>query len=217
MTPTTVLVVDDHALFRDGLTALISRWDDFVVVGTAADGAEAIRLARSLRPGLILMDVRMEPVGGVEATAAITAADPDVRVVMLTMSSLGEDVYQALRNGAHGYLSKDERADRLHEYLAGLMRGEAAMSSTIAARVLAEFGLPGGSGTPVPPAHDRLTHRERDVLRFLVDGLSNEEIAQQLFLSEATVKKHLGSIMTKLHVRNRVQVAVFGVRQGIVR
>lgn len=217
MTPTTVLVVDDHALFRDGLTALISRWDDFAVVGTAADGAEAIRLARSLRPGLILMDVRMEPVGGVEATAAITAADPDVRVVMLTMSSLGEDVYQALRNGAHGYLSKDERADRLHEYLAGLMRGEAAMSSTIAARVLAEFGLPGGSGTPVPPAHERLTHRERDVLRFLVDGLSNEEIAEQLFLSEATVKKHLGSIMTKLHVRNRVQVAVFGVRQGIVR
>lgn len=216
MTPTTVLVVDDHALFRDGLTALISRWDDFVVVGTAADGAEAIRLARQLRPGLILMDVRMEPVGGVEATAAITAADPDVRVVMLTMSSLGEDVYQALRNGAHGYLSKDERADRLHEYLAGLMRGEAAMSSTIAARVLAEFGLPGGSGTPIPPAHERLTHRERDVLRFLVDGLSNEEIAQQLFLSEATVKKHLGSIMTKLHVRNRVQVAVFGVRQGIV-
>lgn len=216
MTPTTVLVVDDHALFRDGLTALISRWDDFVVVGTAADGAEAIRLARSLRPGLILMDVRMEPVGGVEATAAITTADPDVRVVMLTMSSLGEDVYQALRNGAHGYLSKDERADRLHGYLAGLMRGEAAMSSTIAARVLAEFGLPGGSGTPIPPAHERLTHRERDVLRFLVDGLSNEEIAQQLFLSEATVKKHLGSIMTKLHVRNRVQVAVFGVRQGIV-
>ena len=216
MPRTTVLVVDDHALFRDGLTALISRWDDFEVVGTAADGAEAIRLARSLRPGLILMDVRMEPVGGVEATAAITAADPDVRVVMLTMSSLGEDVYQALRNGAHGYLSKDERADRLHEYLTGLMRGEAAMSSTIAARVLAEFGLPGGSGSPVPPAHERLTHRERDVLRFLVDGLSNEEIAQQLFLSEATVKKHLGSIMTKLHVRNRVQVAVFGVRQGIV-
>ena len=216
MTRTTVLVVDDHALFRDGLTALISRWDDFEVVGTAADGAEAIRLARSLRPGLILMDVRMEPVGGVEATAAITAADPDVRVVMLTMSSLGEDVYQALRNGAHGYRSKDERADRLHEYLTGLMRGEAAMSSTIAARVLAEFGLPGGSGSPVPPAHERLTHRERDVLRFLVDGLSNEEIAQQLFLSEATVKKHLGSIMTKLHVRNRVQVAVFGVRQGIV-
>lgn len=216
MTPTTVFVVDDHALFRDGLTALISRWDDFVVVGTAADGAEAIRLARTLRPGLILMDVRMEPVGGVEATAAITAADPDVRVVMLTMSSLGEDVYQALRNGAHGYLSKDERADRLHEYLAGLMRGEAAMSSTVAARVLAEFGLPGGSGSPIPPAHERLTHRERDVLRFLVDGLSNEEIAQQLFLSEATVKKHLGSIMTKLHVRNRVQVAVFGVRQGIV-
>lgn len=214
--PATVLVVDDHALFRDGMVALISRWDDFVVVGTAANGAQAVRQAAELRPDLILMDVRMDGVGGVEATRAITLADPDVRVAMLTMSSLGEDVYQALRNGAHGYLSKDEPADRLHDYLAGLMRGEAAMSSTIAARVLAEFGLPGGSGIPVPPAHERLTHRERDVLRLLVDGLSNDEIAQNLFLSEATVKKHLGSIMTKLHVRNRVQVAVLGVRQGIV-
>ncbi len=216
MRPTTVLVVDDHALFRDAMTALISRWDDFVVVGTAADGTGAIALARTLRPRLVLMDVRMDGMGGVEATRVITAADPDVKVAMLTMSSLGEDVYQALRSGAHGYLSKDEPADRLHAYLTGLMAGEAAMSATIAARVLAEFGMPGGSGRSVPPAHERLTHRERDVLRLLVEGLSNDEIAQRLFLSEATVKKHLGSIMTKLHVRNRVQVAVLGVRQGIV-
>lgn len=213
---TTVLVVDDHALFRDGLSALISRWEDFELVGAAADGAEAIRLARELRPQLVLMDVRMEGIGGVEATREITTADADVKVVMLTMSSLGEDVYQALRNGAHGYLSKDEPADRLHAYLAGLMRGEAALSATIAARVLAEFGMPGGSGRAVPAAHERLTHRERDVLRLLVEGLSNEEIARGLHLSEATIKKHLGSIMTKLHVRNRVQVAVLGLRQGIV-
>ena len=140
-----MLVVDDHALFRDGLTALISRWPDFEVIGTAADGAEAVRLAAALHPGLVLMDVRMDGMGGVEATRLITEADPDVTVAMLTMSNLGEDVYQALRNGAHGYLSKDEPADRLHDYLAGLMRGEAAMSSAIAARVLAEFGAPGGS------------------------------------------------------------------------
>lgn len=216
MTATTVLVVDDHALFRDGLTALIGRWDDFEVVGTAADGADAIRLADCLHPQLILMDVRMEGIGGVEATRRITAADPDVRVAMLTMSSLGEDVYQALRSGAHGYLSKDEGADRLHDYLAGLMRGEAALSPTIAARVLAEFGAPSASGRRIPSPHERLTLRERDVLRLLVDGLSNDEIARELFLSEATVKKHLGSIMTKLHCRNRVQAAVLGVRQGLV-
>lgn len=214
--PTTVLVVDDHALFRDGLIALISRWPDFEVIGTAADGAEAVRLAAALHPGLVLMDVRMDGMGGVEATRLITEADPSVTVAMLTMSNLGEDVYQALRNGALGYLSKDEPADRLHAYLSGLMRGEAAMSSAIAARVLAEFGAQGGTARPVPPARERLTHRERDVLRLLVEGMSNEEIARDLFLSEATVKKHLGSIMTKLHVRNRVQAAVLGLRQGIV-
>lgn len=214
--PTTVLVVDDHALFRDGLIALISRWPDFEVIGTAADGAQAVRLAAALHPGLVLMDVRMDGMGGVEATRLITEADPSVTVAMLTMSNLGEDVYQALRNGALGYLSKDEPADRLHAYLSGLMRGEAAMSSAIAARVLAEFGAQGGTARPVPPARERLTHRERDVLRLLVEGMSNEEIARDLFLSEATVKKHLGSIMTKLHVRNRVQAAVLGLRQGIV-
>lgn len=213
--PTTVLVADDHALFRDGLQALIGRWEDFEVVGAAADGAEAVRLAATLRPALVLMDVRMEPMGGVEATRRITAADPDVRVAMLTVSSLGEDVYQALRSGAHGYLSKNDPAERLHEYLVGLMRGEAAMSAGIAARVLAEMATP-GHGVGAPAARDRLTARERDVLRLLVEGLSNDEIARDLHVSEATVKKHLGSIMTKLHMRNRVQVAVFGVRQGLV-
>lgn len=215
MTPTTVLVADDHALFRDGLQALIGRWDDFEVIGAAADGTEAVRLARELRPQLVLMDVRMEPMGGVEATRQITAADPAVRVAMLTVSSLGEDVYQALRNGAHGYLSKNDPAERLHESLLGLMAGETAMSPGIAARVLAELASPGRAASPSSSA-ERLTSRERDVLRLLVDGLSNDEIARDLYVSEATVKKHLGSIMTKLHMRNRVQVAVFGVRQGLV-
>lgn len=212
---TSVLVVDDHALFRDGLVALISRWDDFEVVGTASNGTEGIAAARRLRPQLVLMDVRMEGVGGIEATRVIATENPDIRVVMLTMSSLGEDVFEALRNGAHGFLSKDEPADRLHDYLIGLMRGEAALSSTVAARVLAEFAAPHGSRA-VPMPDERLTHREQDVLRLVVEGRSNDEIAQALFLSEATVKKHLGSIMTKLHVRNRVQAAVLGVRHGLV-
>ncbi len=214
--PATVLVVDDHALFRDGLVALIGRWPELTVVGCAAGGAEAVRLARSLRPALVLMDVRMEGIGGVQATREITAADPDVRVAMLTASTLGEDVYQALRNGAHGYLSKDESAERLHEALLGILRGETALSSTIAGKVLAEFGLPTSpSGRSPGAATAPLTPRERQVLRLLVEGMSNDEIGRALHLSEATVKKHLGSIMTKLHMKNRVQVAVFGVRQGI--
>ncbi|MBD3779663.1 MAG: response regulator transcription factor [Micrococcales bacterium] len=214
--PTGVLVADDHALFRDGLTSLIGRWTDFEVVAAAADGAEAIRLARRLHPRLVLMDVRMEPVGGVEATARICAEDPSVKVVMLTMSRLGEDVYQALRSGADGYVIKDEPAHRLHDYLAAVMRGETALSSALAAQVLAEL-----TGSPVghdagPRVCDTLTPRELDVLRLLVDGLSNEEIARDLHLGETTVKKHLGRVMDKLHVRNRVQVAVYSVRQGLV-
>jgi len=213
---TSVLVVDDHALFRDGLASLISRWSDFHVVGSAADGAEAITSARRLQPDLILMDVRMAGMGGVAATRTITSENPQLRVVMLTMSSLGEDVFEALRNGAHGYLSKDEPADRLHDYLVAVMRGEAALSSTIAAKVLAEFGNQGDARAPGGPLRvEQLTHRERDVLRLLVDGLSNDEIAQELHLSEATVKKHLGRVMTKLHMKNRVQVAVYSVREGL--
>lgn len=213
MSALRVVVVDDHALFRDGLIALLGRWEEFDVVGSASDGAEAVRLASTLRPDLILMDVRMEGMGGVEATRRITAADPDVRVAMLTVSDLGEDVYEALRNGAHGYLSKNESAERLREGLLGITRGEAVMSACTAAKVLADFA---DAAHPVPGGEKPLSGRERDVLRLLVEGLSNEEIAARLFLSEATVKKHLGSIMQKLHLRNRVQVAVFGVRQGLV-
>lgn len=211
--PTRVLVVDDHALFRDGLTALIGRWPDFEVIGTASDGARAVELTAELRPELILMDVRMAGMGGVEATARISRLDRRVRVVMLTMSNLGEDMYQALRNGAHGYVSKDEPADKLHDYLKAVMQGQTALSSALAARVLVELS---GQEVSVPDTDAALTRREREVLRLVVDGLSNEEIARQLHFSEATVKKHLCKIMAKLHMKNRVQVAVYGVRTGIV-
>lgn len=214
--PARVLVVDDHALFRDGLISLIGRWTEFEVVGSAADGREAVALVRRLTPDLVLMDVRMEGMGGVEAAKAITAFDHSVRIAMLTVSNLGEDVFEALRNGAHGYLSKNETAERLRESLQGIMRGEAVMSSTIAAKVLAEFAQPDRPGAPADTGAEHLSRRELEVLSLLVEGLSNEEIAHTILLSEATVKKHLGSIMAKLHLRNRVQVAVFGVRRGIV-
>ena len=214
--PTRVLVVDDHALFRDGLISLIGRWSEFEVVGAASDGREALALVRRLTPDLVLMDVRMEVMGGVEATKAITAVDSVVRIAMLTVSNLGEDVFEALRNGAHGYLSKNDTAEHLRESLLGIMRGETVLSSTIAAKVLAEFAQPDRPGTSAETGAERLSRRELDVLSLLVEGLPNEEIAQTMHLSEATVKKHLGSIMAKLHLRNRVQVAVFGVRRGIV-
>lgn len=212
--PVTVLVVDDHALFREGLAALVDQWAEFEIAAQACDGEEGVRLAASLRPDLVLMDVRMPGIGGVEATRRITEQDAAVRVVMLTMSHLGEDVFLALRSGAHGYLSKNEPPERLRDYLTDVMRGETALSSTIAAKVLAEFGAV-GAGIPSRSA-DHLSPRERDVLRLLVDGLSNDEIATTLCLSEATVKKHLGRVMTKLHMRNRVQVAVYSVRTGLV-
>jgi two-component system NarL family response regulator len=211
--PTRVLVVDDHHLFRDGLGALIARWDDFELVGSAADGAEGVELARRLAPELVLMDVRMPGMDGVDATARIHEHRPSTRIVMLTTSSLGEDVFNALRNGAHGYVVKDEPAERLHAYLQAVMRGEVALSSAIAGRVLAQLSVV-NSSSPAPVTV--LTSREREVLRQLVDGRSNEEIAVNLSVSEATVKKHLGRVMTKLHLDNRVQLAVYSVREGLV-
>lgn len=211
--PVSVVVVDDHRLFREGLAALIDRWPDFELVGQAGSGAEGVELVRRVGPELVLMDVRMAGIDGVEATRLVHEARPATKVVMLTMSSLGEDVFNALRNGAHGYLSKDEPAERLHDELVSVMAGEVALSSAIAGRVLAEF-----SGTLGPRRHPAnvLTSRERDVLRQLVEGKSNEEIADALNVSEATVKKHLGRVMTKLHVSSRVEVAVYSVRQGLV-
>lgn len=212
--PVRLLIADDHALFREGLVELIRRWSDFEVVGTAQNGHEAVQLAAKLQPDLILMDVRMEPMGGVEAAGIICRADSRVRVVMLTMSNLGEDMFEALRNGAHGYIGKEEPADRLHDHLRSVMQGQTAFSSAIAAQVIAEFaGVPEDTESAGPS----LTRREREVLRLVVDGLSNEEIANELHFSEASVKKHLGRIMSKLHMRNRVQVAVFGVRSGLAQ
>ncbi len=211
--PTRVVIVDDHRLFRDGLAALIARWDDFELVGSAADGAEGAELVRRVAPDLVLMDVRMPGIDGVHATARIHEFRPSTRIVMLTTSSLGEDVFNALRNGAHGYVIKDEPAERLRAYLQAVMRGEVALSSAIAGRVLAQLSVV-NSTSPAPVTV--LTSREREVLRQLVDGLTNEEIAQSLNVSEATVKKHLGRVMTKLHVDNRVQLAVYSVREGLV-
>ncbi|MDR0594205.1 MAG: response regulator transcription factor [Bifidobacteriaceae bacterium] len=213
--PTTVLVVDDHRLFREGLAALIGRWSDFAVVGQAPDGQTAVTLAERLKPDLVLMDVRMNGLGGLDATRAIAASNPSCRVVMLSMSSAGDDVFQALANGAHGYLSKDEPPERLRAFLVRVMQGEAALSGPIAAKVLASFSSNPAGRAPAL-AGESLTRRERDVLKLLVEGLSNEEIAARLFITEATVKKHIGRVMSKWRMKNRVQLAVHSIRRGLV-
>ncbi|WP_188042928.1 response regulator [Changpingibacter yushuensis] len=213
--PASVLIVDDHALFRDGMAALISRWDDFEVVGSVGSGAEGVAIAHEAKPDLVLMDVRMNGMNGVEATRQICLNDRAIRVVMLTMSSLGEDLLQALKVGAYGFLGKDEPAERLHGYLQGVMRGETALSSAAANMVLTELRV-GNRQQPRRDLTPTLTMRENDVLQLVVEGLSNEEIACQLHLSEGTVKKYLGNVMSKLHLKNRVQVAVHAVRHGVV-
>jgi len=208
-----ILIADDQKHARSGLKALLSASMHEPEIWEAANGREAERIAEEVRPDLVLMDVRMPGMDGVEATARIHEGRPATRIVMLTTSSLGEDVFNALRNGAHGYVIKDEPAERLHAYLEAVMRGEVALSSAIAGRVLAQLSVV-NSRAPAPVTV--LTSREREVLRQLVEGQSNEEIAVSLNVSEATVKKHLGRVMTKLHLDNRVQLAVYSVREGLV-
>ncbi|MCL2804003.1 MAG: response regulator transcription factor [Micrococcales bacterium] len=212
--PATVMIVDDHALFRDGLSALVSRWPDFEVVGCAGNGNQAVDMARVLRPDLALMDVRQQGMSRIDTVRTIAQSLPATRIVVLTTSNLGDDVIQALRNGAHGYLSKAEPADQLRSSLASVLKGEMVLSTTVAAKVLGE--LAAGQSRSGAASGQSLTSRERDVLRGVIDGLSNEEIAERLHLSEATIKKHIGRVMAKWQLKNRVQVAVRGVRSGIL-
>ncbi len=215
---TTVLLVDDHVLFREGLRSLMSRWGDFDVVGEAADGAEALELARELLPDLVLMDVTMPVMDGLEATRRIVREVPTVRVVMLTVSEDQEDLLQALKNGAQGYLLKNTPSAKLVDYLRGVLRGESALSGAMATKVLAEFMQPRAPADALcRVALEPLSARELQVLQLVAEGLSNAEIGERLYLSENTVKKHLRNILQKLHLNNRVQVAVYAAREGLLQ
>jgi DNA-binding NarL/FixJ family response regulator len=210
---TTLLLVDDHTLFRDGLRELISHWEEFQVVGEAANGQEAVELCRQQLPDLVLMDVQMPVMNGVEATRRIRKESPSVRVVMLTMSDDEKDLYEAIRNGAQGYILKDTPGRRLHSQLRGVVEDDAPLSGSIAAKILAEFNRQGGG--EASGLFEPLTEREVQILRLVAEGLSNEEIGTRLFLSDQTVKKQLSNVMQKLHLNNRVQVAVYAVRKGL--
>lgn len=213
----TLLIVDDHVLFREGLRHIISHWEDFEVVGEARNGREAVELARELLPDIILMDITMPVMDGLQATRLITRELPSVQVVMLTVSEDEENLFNAIQNGARGYVLKDIPSSGLHKKLTGVLRGEAALSGPMATKILNAFGKirPGTEG-PEAAVLEPLTDREHQVLELVVQGLSNPEIAEKLCLSENTVKKYLHNILEKLHLNNRVEAAIYAVKEGLV-
>jgi len=227
---TTVLLVDDQALVRMGFRLILDGSDDLEVVGEAGDGRTAVDQVAALRPDVVLMDVRMPGVDGIEATRRVVAAHPEVRVLILTTFDLDEHAFAALRAGASGFLLKDATPAELAAAVRTVASGESVVSPRVTRRLLELFAgsLPsgaaagagsGGAGGAATgdPRLAALTPRETEVLRCVADGLSNAEIATRLFLSEATVKTHVGRVLAKLGVRDRVQAVVLAYETGLVR
>jgi DNA-binding NarL/FixJ family response regulator len=212
-----VLLADDQALVRAGFRALLDAEEDIEIVGEAGDGAAAVRLAKATRPDLILMDIRMPHVDGLEATRQIAAdaALADCRVVILTTFDLDEYVFEALRVGASGFLLKDTEPADLIRGVRAVAAGDGLLSPRVTRRLIAEFA--GRAKTPAPRQLDQLTDREREVMALVGAGLSNEEIATQLFVSPATAKTHVSRAMVKLGARDRAQLVVFAYEAGLVR
>jgi len=207
-----IVLADDHALFREGLSSLLEAWGHDVV-GWAADGAEAVDLVERLHPELVLMDVRMPRMTGLQATRAIATHLPDVAIVMLTVSEDEDDLFEAIKAGARGYLLKDLGSAQLRSMIEAVGRGEAAITPATAVRIMAELARP---SAPAKAEPDRLTDREIEVLELVTAGLRNKEIAARLGISENTAKFHLKNILEKLHAGSRTELAARAVREGLV-
>ncbi len=202
-----VLLVDDQALFREALHILLSVQEGIEVVGEAGDGEEALRMIAHSEPDVVLMDLQMPVLDGVAATRRVLVEHPDVRVIVLTTFDDDEYVFEGLRAGAIGYLLKDAPAQKLVEAIQSAARGETFLQPSIAAKVVAEFNRQGRRPSPSPLV-EPLTSREMDILRLLSEGLNNHEIADQLVITEGTVKNHVTNILGKLGVRDRTQAAL---------
>ncbi len=210
-----VLVVDDQELFRRGLTMLLNVEDDIEVVGEAADGSNAATLAAGLTPDVVLMDVRMPKLTGIEACVAIKDAAPSARIIMLTVSDEEADLYEAVKNGASGYLLKDSSIDEVAQAVRVVADGQSLISPSMAIKLLDEFkqmSRTDRSHVPTP----RLTERELEVLRLVAQGLNNREIAKQLFISENTVKNHVRNILEKLQLHSRMEAVMYAVREKLL-
>jgi len=210
-----VLLVDDHTLFRKGLASLLQTQDDIEVVGEASNGKEALEKARELMPDLILMDIYMPEYDGLMATKMIKSEMPYVKIVILTVSDSDQSLFEAIKCGAQGYLLKNLEPRELFNMIRNVFRGEAPISSPLAAKILNEFVNKNLNNQKSP--EETLTLREKEVLTLIAEGASNKEIAYKLNISENTVKNHLRNIMEKLHLQNRVQLAVFAIKKGIVK
>jgi DNA-binding NarL/FixJ family response regulator len=212
-----VVICDDHALFRRGLAMVLEEEPGIAVVGEAEDGEAAVTAAEELAPDVILMDVRMPKLSGIEATKAIAERAPATRIVMLTVSDEEEDLYEAVKAGAAGYLLKEISIEEVASAVRSVMSGESLITPSMASKLLTEFTnlskrADAKQGMPSP----RLTGRELEVLKLVAQGMSNKEIAAELYISENTVKNHVRNILEKLHLHSRMEAVVYAVREKIL-
>jgi DNA-binding NarL/FixJ family response regulator len=212
-----IVVADDHEVVRAGFAALLDTQPDFTVVGTASDGAEAVKISRELRPDVILMDVRMPGTDGIEATRQLSGDGNGPHVIILTTFDLDEYVYDALCAGASGFLLKDVTGERLFDAVRVVAAGEALLAPAVTRRLISEFARLRPAAPAPPAAVAELTPRETEVLRLLAEGLSNPEIADRLVITEETVKTHVSRVLHKLALRDRAQAVVLAYESGLVR
>jgi len=209
-----VLLADDHALFREGLRAILERQKDIVVVGEARDGAEAVKKAAEVAPDIALMDINMPVMDGVEASRQISAQDQRVGIIILTMYREDKYVFETVKAGARGYVVKDARSSEVLKAIRAVHRGEALIDPAMAAKLLEEFRRLAEERSG--KAFLDLNEREIEILRLVAQGASNKEIAAAFFLSEQTIKKNLSRVFQKLHVNNRTEAAAYAIREGLI-
>ena len=211
-----ILLADDHALFREGLRSLLEDQDDVEIVGEAEDGLEAIKMVTQLNPAIVLMDINMPVINGVEATRTILRENKSVDIIILTMYPQDEHVFEALKAGAKAYLLKDTRSRKLLDVVRNVSRGQAVIDAEMTARLLNEFRRLSDQNEPKPAKIEELTDQERKILTFVADGASNKDIALELNLSERTIKNYLSVIFQKLQVNNRTEAAIRAMKDGLV-
>lgn len=211
--PIRILIADDHAIVREGLRSLIATEPGMELLGEASDGLQAVEKARALQPDVILLDMMMPRKDGLGAINDIIKENPNARILVLTSFAEDEKVFPAIKAGALGYLLKDSSPQELLQAIRNVYHGEASLHPTIARKLMRELKQP----ATLPPTTDPLTEREVEVLRLVAQGLSNDEVAEKLVVSERTVRTHVSHILDKLHLANRTQMALYAVREGIAK